>query len=390
MTVITVTTVGYGEVHPLSPAGRVFTVVVAPHRRRPPFFYTFTFLMARLVEGDLHERWSQAAPGAHARRTQRPLHPLRLRPDGRDHRPASSRARTCRSWSSNAIPIGCSWRWRPGSSRSRRTRSTRRCCKRVGIDRARGFIAAVSTDAENVYAVLSARLLKPDLFIVGRAETRGRESEAEARRRRPRDLAVSHRRPAAGADRAPAGGGRLRPARHQFREHGLNMEQVHIGDGSPLAGRSLLDADLRQRFGVVVVGIRRADGGMDFNPAPETRCAPATISSSSAARAASATSRRSACRGSVRREHDERATARRHGDRRRRFARRRVPDVQAFTARAGRPPGLGIVLVGENPASEVYVRNKVKAGSDVRAVGRSAAAAGHRVARRSAGARRDG
>jgi methylenetetrahydrofolate dehydrogenase (NADP+) / methenyltetrahydrofolate cyclohydrolase len=40
------------------------------------------------------------------------------------------------------------------------------------------------------------------------------------------------------------------------------------------------------------------------------------------------------------------------------------PAVQAFTTRAGRPPGLGIVLVGENPASEVYVRNKVKAGSD--------------------------
>src|SRR5258705_3808340 len=41
-----------------------------------------------------------------------------------------------------------------------------------------------------------------------------------------------------------------------------------------------------------------------------------------------------------------------------------IPGVQAFTARAGRPPGLGIVLVGQNPASEVYVRNKVKAGTD--------------------------
>jgi len=40
------------------------------------------------------------------------------------------------------------------------------------------------------------------------------------------------------------------------------------------------------------------------------------------------------------------------------------PEVAAFTAQHGRPPGLGIVLVGENPASEVYVRNKLKAGSD--------------------------
>jgi methylenetetrahydrofolate dehydrogenase (NADP+)/methenyltetrahydrofolate cyclohydrolase len=41
-----------------------------------------------------------------------------------------------------------------------------------------------------------------------------------------------------------------------------------------------------------------------------------------------------------------------------------MPAVQAFTAKAGRPPGLGIVLVGDNPASEVYVRNKVKAGTE--------------------------
>jgi methylenetetrahydrofolate dehydrogenase (NADP+)/methenyltetrahydrofolate cyclohydrolase len=41
-----------------------------------------------------------------------------------------------------------------------------------------------------------------------------------------------------------------------------------------------------------------------------------------------------------------------------------LPQVQAFTASAGRPPGLGIVLVGDNPGSEVYVRNKVKAGGE--------------------------
>jgi methylenetetrahydrofolate dehydrogenase (NADP+)/methenyltetrahydrofolate cyclohydrolase len=41
-----------------------------------------------------------------------------------------------------------------------------------------------------------------------------------------------------------------------------------------------------------------------------------------------------------------------------------LPDVHAFTERAGRPPGLGIVLVGEDPSSEIYVRNKVRAGSE--------------------------
>jgi methylenetetrahydrofolate dehydrogenase (NADP+)/methenyltetrahydrofolate cyclohydrolase len=41
-----------------------------------------------------------------------------------------------------------------------------------------------------------------------------------------------------------------------------------------------------------------------------------------------------------------------------------LPDVHTFTARSGRPPGLGIVLVGDDPASEIYVRNKVRAGTE--------------------------
>ena len=42
-----------------------------------------------------------------------------------------------------------------------------------------------------------------------------------------------------------------------------------------------------------------------------------------------------------------------------------TPEVAAFTSRHGRPPGLAIVLVGQNPASEVYVRNKLKTGREV-------------------------
>lgn len=40
------------------------------------------------------------------------------------------------------------------------------------------------------------------------------------------------------------------------------------------------------------------------------------------------------------------------------------PDIDAFSRGAGRPPGLGIVLVGDDPASEIYVRNKVRAGTE--------------------------
>ena len=54
----------------------------------------------------------------------------------------------------------------------------------------------------------------------------------------------------------------------------LNMEQVKIAGSAELSGKSLIEATLRQRFGVVVVGIQRTDGKMEFNPAPEATMQP--------------------------------------------------------------------------------------------------------------------
>jgi voltage-gated potassium channel len=142
--------------------------------------------------------------------------------------------------------------------------------KRVGIERARGLIAAVGTDAENVYAVLSARVLRPDLYIVGRAETE--------------DATVKLKR--AGADRviSPYQIGAiqmalsaLRPAVVDFVALAtssdnveLAMEEITIAPTSAFATQSILDANLRQRFGVIVVGIQRQDKRMEFNPEPDT------------------------------------------------------------------------------------------------------------------------
>jgi len=143
--------------------------------------------------------------------------------------------------------------------------------RRVGIDRARGLIAAVGTDAENVYAVLSARLLNPRLFIVSRAESE--ESRPKLQR--------------AGADRvlSPYQIGAvqlaqtaLRPAVVDFVQFAtsaanleLNMEQVPIAAGTLLDGQQLVEARLRQLYDVIVVGIQRVDGKMEFNPAPDSR-----------------------------------------------------------------------------------------------------------------------
>lgn len=142
--------------------------------------------------------------------------------------------------------------------------------KRAGIARARGMIAAVGTDAENVFAILSARGLRPDLFIVGRAETD--DSTAKLRR--------------AGADRviSPYQIGAVQMAQTAVRPAvvdfvalatssenlELAMEGVLVSAASSFAGRTILDANLRQRFGVIIVGIQRQDRRMEFNPEPDT------------------------------------------------------------------------------------------------------------------------
>ena len=141
--------------------------------------------------------------------------------------------------------------------------------KRVGIERARGLIAAVGSDAENVYAVLTARVLRPDLFIIGRAET---EDATIKLKRAGADRVISPYQIGAVQMAQTA----LRPAVVDFVALAtgtdnleLSMEEIAVSPGCALANRTLLDANLRQRFGVIVVGIQHADGKMDFNPPPE-------------------------------------------------------------------------------------------------------------------------
>ena len=272
MTVITITTVGYREVHPMSRAGEAFTVVVILGGVGT-FFYGIALFLALIDEGQFVDRFAR-------RRFARMLDELQ------DHFILCGFGRMgeiiAREFARQREPFVVIDRdpervhvaLELGYLAVAADASNEDVLRRIRIDRARGLLAAVSTDAENVYAVLSARLLKPDLFIVGRAETE------DARTKLIR----------AGADRVISpyhlGGLQLaqtalRPAVVDFVQLAtssdnldLNLEQVHIDHASPLAGQTIVDAGLRHRFGVVVVGIRRADGRMDFNPEPETAMRP--------------------------------------------------------------------------------------------------------------------
>jgi voltage-gated potassium channel len=267
MTVTTVTTVGFREVHPLTRGGQVFTACLILGGVGT-VFYAVTLVAAMIVEGELQHRFDR-------RRRMRMIQGLN------DHfilcgsgRIGSTIAATLRR---EGVPFVVVERdgerlqtvLGRGDLAVQADASREEVLKQVGIDRARGLIAAVGTDAENVYTVLTARGLRPDLFIVARAEAE------DARRKLMR----------AGANRviSPYEIGAmqlaqtaLRPAVVDFvslatssENLDLAMEQIVIGPSADFANQSLVEANLRQRYGVIVVGIRHADGQMEFNPASD-------------------------------------------------------------------------------------------------------------------------
>lgn len=267
MTVTTVATVGYREVHPLSRAGQVLTVLLILGGVGTAF-YTATLLATRIVEGGLHRQVEQ-------RRFARMLEQLQghfiLCGYGRI---GSTIAEELQSRGVPFIVIerdperigrvkGRGWLGMEADA------SQESVLVSAGIHRARGLIAAVGTDAENVYTVLTARVVRPDLFIIARVES----EDAEHKLRRagadrvisPYQIGASHMAQTA-----------LRPAVVDFiklatsSEHlDLSMEQVHVAKASMLVGQRIVDSGIRQRFGVIIVAIKRADGKMEFNPPPE-------------------------------------------------------------------------------------------------------------------------
>jgi voltage-gated potassium channel len=267
MTVTTVATVGFREVHPLSRAGQVLTVLLI-FGGVGTAFYTATLLATRIVEGGLHRQVEQ-------RRFARMLEQLQghfiLCGFGRI---GSTIAEELQSRGVPFIVIerdpertarvkGRGWLGMEADA------SQESVLVAAGIHRARGLIAAVGTDAENVYTVLTARVVRPDLFIIARVESEDSEHKL---RRAGADRVISPYQIGAAHMAQTA----LRPAVVDFiklatsSEHlDLSMEQVLVAGASTLVGQRIADSGIRQRFGVIIVAIKRADGTMEFNPPPE-------------------------------------------------------------------------------------------------------------------------
>jgi voltage-gated potassium channel len=140
----------------------------------------------------------------------------------------------------------------------------------VGIERARGLVAALSTDADNLFVLLSAKGLNPKLYVAARAAEEG----AEEKMRRAGADAVFAPYSITGHRLAQS---LLRPHVVQFLDFttkdiamDISIEQVRVSAGSEVAAKTIREMQLRRNMGVIVMAIRRHDGNMLFNPPADT------------------------------------------------------------------------------------------------------------------------
>jgi len=264
MTVITLTTVGYSEVRPLTQAGRVYSMFLML-AGIGIMFYIITGLAKLIVEGEIR----RALGKRKLQRTIKKLH---------DHYIICGYGRIgeiiARQLKERRIPFVVvenqpdlvldledqGYNILVGDA------TKEEVLLEAGIERAKGLIAVVSSDANNV---LTARSLNPKIFIVARA------AEPGSRQKLLR----------AGADRVESPyelGGRkmaqaiLRPNVVTFLELAtkedvdLSMEEVPVAATSSLVGVALKDSGIRQKLNTIIVSIKRANGDMIFNPSPGT------------------------------------------------------------------------------------------------------------------------
>jgi len=141
---------------------------------------------------------------------------------------------------------------------------------KAGIQRAKGLIAVMATDTDNVFLVLTARQLNPDLYIIARASQDESKSKLQAaganKVESPYEMgAVSM------AQRI------IRPTVTNFldlafahKRKDIQMEEIPVNSSSDLVNVMLKDSGIRQQFNLIIIAIKKPDGSMLFNPSFET------------------------------------------------------------------------------------------------------------------------
>ncbi len=141
---------------------------------------------------------------------------------------------------------------------------------KAGIKRAKGLVAVLATDADNVFLVLTARQLNPDIHIVARAC----HVESKSKLRAAGANSVESPYEMGGVSMAQR---ILRPTVTNFLDlaftysrKDIQMEEIPVSSSSALSNVMLKDSGIRQRFNLIIIAIKKSDDSMLFNPSFET------------------------------------------------------------------------------------------------------------------------
>jgi voltage-gated potassium channel len=268
MTLITMTTVGYGETHPLSPAGKVFNTFLILAAVMAGGFLVATFTQA-MLEFELSHFLGR-------RRMERELAKLKdhfiICGAGRVGRTVAQefRARQVPCVIIEVDPKRAQWALEERIPVVIGNGHSEADLKQARIETARGLVAAATSDADNLYIVLTARGMNKEMKIIARAT----EEEATPKLLRAGATEVISPYHFLGRRIAHL---LLRPHVLDFieaafgdRRLDIQIEEVRVPDGSELVGKTLAATDIRQSTGVLVLALKRADGSLNFNPEPET------------------------------------------------------------------------------------------------------------------------
>jgi voltage-gated potassium channel len=269
MTMITISTVGFSEIKPLSTAGRILTILIISTGITIGA-YTIGTLLRMFIEGEFGRIFGR-------RKLERNISAMQ------GHFIICGFGRIgsiiCMELKADSIPFiiieedttknGALEKL--GYLYINMDATSEEALMKAGIMSAKGLVTAVRSDANNVFITLTAKDLRPDIFVLSRASDVKNEAKLIK----------------AGASRVVSpyllGGRRMaevlkRPTVVDFidiamanRKLGLAMEEAMVGDRSTLVGKNLIDSHLRQNYGVIIVAIKKTSGEMIYNPLPSEK-----------------------------------------------------------------------------------------------------------------------
>jgi voltage-gated potassium channel len=264
MTVITITTIGYSEIKPLTSAGRIFNMALIG------MGWLGIFLIARftgqmLIEGEIVKVFGR-------RKMNKQLAAIS------DHYIVCGYGRVgrvvCNEFLKHHMPFVVIERGAEALKElsERGILNVSGDCTQdqillsPGIERAKGLINAIANEADAVYTTLSARQYNPNIFIMARADSPGSE---QMLKRAGANRVISPQA-SAGLRMATAA---LRPSIVDFitievpgDETGARVEEVEVLSNSALIGRSFKDVDFRAKYGLNIIGVKKPDGLIIYNP----------------------------------------------------------------------------------------------------------------------------